>query len=178
MTPSALVNHGEELEVNLVKPAGEVDDEGRPVGPGHDPAHECLGQPPFEQVRGPRVQPVLGQSEVCCDSRPCGQEGLRQRLSEAQFAILGYREEIHVPGRAPDEAEGSQRGTTDDHDLNMTAERLQLIGSAPSSRPIVSSVISTPLSVTGRDVEGLQSGCSTSLFRMLNTQRHELIALG
>ena len=31
MTPSALVNHGKELEVNLVEPPGEVDHEGRPV---------------------------------------------------------------------------------------------------------------------------------------------------
>ena len=128
MAPSALVNHCKELEVNLVESAGEADDEGRPVGPGHHPAHEGLGQPPFEQVRWPRVQPVLGQSEVCCDSGPCGQQGWRQGLGEAQFAILGYREDVHVPGRAPDEAECGQRGTTDDHDLSMTAERLQLIG--------------------------------------------------
>jgi hypothetical protein len=35
MTPSALVNHGKELEVNLVEPPGEVDHEGRPVRPSH-----------------------------------------------------------------------------------------------------------------------------------------------
>jgi hypothetical protein len=29
MTPSALVNHGKELEVNLVEPTGEADHEGR-----------------------------------------------------------------------------------------------------------------------------------------------------
>jgi len=109
MSPSALVNHGKELEVNLVEPAGKVNDEGRPVVPGYHPAHESLGQPPFEQVRWSWVQPVLGQSEVRCDIRPCGQEGLRQRFSEAQFAILGYREEIYVPGRAPDKAEGGTR---------------------------------------------------------------------
>ena len=38
------------------------------------------------------------------------------------------KEEVHVPCRAPDEAECGQRGTTFDHDLSMTAERLQLIG--------------------------------------------------
>src|SRR5579859_313730 len=113
VTPSALVNHGKELEVDLVEPAGEVDDEGSPVGPGHRPAHESLGQPPFEQIRRACVQPVLGQPEVCCDCGTGGQEGLRQRFGRAQFAILGYGEEIHVSGRTPDEAEGGQRGTTD-----------------------------------------------------------------
>ena len=86
--------------MNLVEPARKVNHEGRPVVPGYHAAHESLGQPPFEQVRWPRVQPVLGQSEVRCDSRACGQEGLRQRFGEAQFAILGYREEIYVPVRA------------------------------------------------------------------------------
>jgi hypothetical protein len=47
---------------------------------------------------------------------------LALRFGEAQFAILGYREEIHVPGRALDEAEGGQRGAADDHDLNVAAE--------------------------------------------------------
>jgi hypothetical protein len=31
-------------------------------------------------------------------------EGLWQGFGEAQFSILGYREEIYVSGRAPDEA--------------------------------------------------------------------------
>jgi hypothetical protein len=91
MAPSALINHGKELEVNLVEPAGKVHDEGRPVGPGHHPAHEGLRQPPLQQVRWPRVQPVLGQPEVRSDSCPCSQERLRQRLGEAQLAVLGYR---------------------------------------------------------------------------------------
>lgn len=33
MWPSALVNHGKELEVNLVEPAGKVNDEGRMTRP-------------------------------------------------------------------------------------------------------------------------------------------------
>jgi hypothetical protein len=53
---------------------------------------------------------------------------LWQRFGTAQFAVFGYREEIYISGRAPDEAEGGQRGTTDNHDLNVAAERLQLIG--------------------------------------------------
>ena len=85
------------------------------------------GQPPFEQVRRPWVQPVLGQSEVRGNSRSCGQEWLRQRLGEAQFAVVGYREDIHIPSGAPDEAKCRQRGTADDHDLNVAAQRLQLI---------------------------------------------------
>jgi len=128
MTPSALINHGKELEANLVEPAGEVDHEGRPVRPGHHPAHESLRQTPFEQIRRPRVQPVLVQSEVCRDSGPCGHHGWRQGFGEAQFAILSNREEVYVPRRAPDEAECRQRRTTDDDDLRVTAERLQLIG--------------------------------------------------
>ena len=40
--------------------------------------------------------------------------------AEAQLAIVCYRQEIHVPGRALDQAEGSQRGTPDDHHLNLT----------------------------------------------------------
>ena len=86
------------------------------------------GSPHFSKSVGPRVQPVLGQPEVRSDSRPCGQERLRQRLGEAQFAVVGYREQVHVPGRAPDEAQSGQRGTADDHDLNVAAQRLQLIG--------------------------------------------------
>jgi hypothetical protein len=85
------------------------------------------GSPHLSRSVG-RVQPVLGQSEVCCDSRPCSQEGWWQRFGEAQLAIFGYREEIYVSGRTPDEAEGGQRGTTDDDDLNTAVERLQLIG--------------------------------------------------
>jgi hypothetical protein len=46
----------------------------------------------------------------------------------AQLAIDGYRQEIHISGRTLDEAAGGQRGTSYDHDLNLTAERLQLIG--------------------------------------------------
>jgi hypothetical protein len=155
MTPTALVNHGKELEVDLIEAAGEVNNEGRPVGPGHHPAHEALGQPPFQQVRRSCVQPVLGQSEVRRNSRSCGQEWLRQRVGEVQFAVVGYREEIHVPGRAPDEAKCGQRGTADDHNLNVAAQRLQLIGQRPSSRPSVSPVISKYRSVTYRDDEGL-----------------------
>lgn len=104
---------------------------------------------------GPRVQPVLGQSEVCCDSRPCGQEGPWQRLGWAQLAILGYCEDIYVPGRTPDKAEGGWRGTTDDHDLNVTAGRLQLIGKRAEQR--VNRLVSDlhVLSVTDRDVESL-----------------------
>lgn len=56
------------------------------------------------------------------------QERLRQGLGKAQFAVVCYREEVHVPGRAPDQAEGGQRATPDDHDLNVAATRLQLIG--------------------------------------------------
>jgi hypothetical protein len=123
MTPSALVNHGEEFEVNLVVPTGEMYDEGSPVGPGHHTAHESLGQPPFEHFRWPRVQPVLGKSKVCCDSSPCGQEDSWQRFGKPQFAVLGYREEVYISGRALDESEGSQCRTTDDHDFKVTAER-------------------------------------------------------
>jgi hypothetical protein len=128
MTTAALVNHGKKLEVYLVEPTSEVNDQGTPVGSGHDAAHECLGQPPFEQMCWPRVQPVLGEAEVRCHSRSCGQERFWQRFSEAQFAVVGYREEVHVPGRTFDEAKCGQGRTTDDHDLNVTAERLQLIG--------------------------------------------------
>jgi hypothetical protein len=53
---------------------------------------------------------------------------------------------------APDEAQSGQRGTADDRDLNVAAQRLQL--SAPNSKPIVSSVISTYQSVTDQDAEG------------------------
>jgi hypothetical protein len=127
MTSPALVNHGKELEVNLVEPAGEVDNEGRPITPGHHTAHESLRQPPLEQFRWPRVQPGVGQTEVRRDGRPRGQESLWQRFGTTQLPILGYREEIHVSGRAPDQAESGQRGSTDDHDLNMTAKRPQLI---------------------------------------------------
>jgi len=51
MPTTALINRGEELEVNLVEPTGEVDNERRPVGPAHLPAHEALRQPPPEQIR-------------------------------------------------------------------------------------------------------------------------------
>jgi hypothetical protein len=96
---------------------------------------------------------------------------LRQRFGEAQFAILGYREEIYVPGRAPDKAEGGQRGTTDDHDLNMAAERLQLIGQrAEQQVDRLICDLHIP-SITDRDVEGLQSGPSTSSFGMARPTR-------
>jgi hypothetical protein len=128
MTTPSLVNHGVQLEVNLVEAASEVDDQGFPIGPGHDAAHEGLRQPPSEQIRWPCVQPVLIQAEVRSDSRSCGQERFWQRLGRAQFAVDGDRQEIHVPGRTLDETKGGQRGTPYDHDLNLTAERLQLIG--------------------------------------------------
>jgi hypothetical protein len=72
-----------------------------------------------------------------------------------QFTVLGYREEIYVSGRAPDEAEGGQRGTTDDHDLNVTAEHLQLIGQRAEQQ--VDGLISDlhVLSVPDRDDEHL-----------------------
>ena len=38
MTTPSLVNHGVQLEVNLVEAASEVDDQGFPIGPGHDAA--------------------------------------------------------------------------------------------------------------------------------------------
>ena len=134
MAPAALVNHGEKLEVNLIEPVREVDDEGRSVRPGYHPVHESFGQPPFEQVRRSRIQPVLGQPEVRRDSRPGDQEDLRKRFSEAQFAVLGDCKEIYVSGRAPDQAEGTERGTAYDHDLNLTAEYLQLIGQRGKER--------------------------------------------
>ena len=37
MTTPSLVNHGVQLEVNLVEAASEVDDQGFPIEPGHDP---------------------------------------------------------------------------------------------------------------------------------------------
>ena len=80
---------------------------------------------------------------------------MRQRFGEAQFAILGYREEIYVPGRAPDKAEGGQRGTTDDHDLSAAAERLQLIGQCAEQNVDCLICDLHVLSVTDRDVEGL-----------------------
>lgn len=122
------------LKVNLVEAAGEVNDEGRPVGPGHHAAHETFGQPPVQQVRRSCVQPVLVQSEVRCDRSPCGQEWLRQWLGEAQFAVVGYREEIHIPGRTPDQAECRQSGTADDHDLKVAAQHLQLIVQRPEQQ--------------------------------------------
>jgi hypothetical protein len=53
---------------------------------------------------------------------------LRERFRQAKFAVLGYREEVYVSGRTLNEAQGGQGGTTDDHNLNEIAERLQLIG--------------------------------------------------
>ena len=44
-------------------------------------------------------------------------------------ALLSHgKEKVHVPCRAPDEAECGQRGHLLTYDLSMTAERLQLIG--------------------------------------------------
>ena len=144
--------------MNLVEAAGKVNDERRPVGPGHHPAHEALRQSPFQQVRWPRVQPVLSQPEVRCDSRPCSQEYLRQRLGEAQFAVVGYRDDIHISGRAPDEAEGGQRRTADDHNLSAAAQRLQLICQrAEQHADRLITDLHTSKGTT-RDVEGLQSG--------------------
>jgi hypothetical protein len=99
-----------------------------------------------------------------------------QRFGEAQFAILGYREEIHVSGRAPDEAESSQRGTTDDHDLNPAAKRLQLIGQRAEQEVnrVISDLHVSECNIQG--VEGLQPGCSTSSFRMLAFQLLDLLA--
>jgi hypothetical protein len=54
--------------------------------------------------------------------------GSWQRFGKPQFAVLGYRKEIYISGRALDESEGSQCRTTDDHDLKVTAKRPQLIG--------------------------------------------------
>ena len=55
-------------------------------------------------------------------------------MGRAQFAVDGDRQEIHVPGRTLDETKGGQRGTPYDHDLNLTAEYLQLIGQRGKER--------------------------------------------
>ena len=41
MTPASLVNHGEDLEVNLIDAPGEMDVQGRTVMSGDDPGHEA-----------------------------------------------------------------------------------------------------------------------------------------
>lgn len=89
-------------------------------------------------------------------------------FSQAQFAVLGYREEVYVPGGAPDEAEGGQRGTADDHYLNRAAEHLQLVGQRAEEHAdrLVSDLHT--LIISERDVEHLESGCSITSFETLS----------
>ena len=86
------------------------------------------GSPHLSRSVGPAFSQFSASPKSAATAARAARRDGGKGFGEAQFAILGYREEVHVPGRAPDEAECGQRGTTDDHDLNMTAERLQLIG--------------------------------------------------
>jgi hypothetical protein len=85
-----------------------------------------------------------------------------------QLAVLGYRQDIHVSGRPPDKAQGRESGTTYDHDLDMTADRLQLIGQRAKQQ--VNRLVGDlhVRSVGDRDDEHLESRPSKSSFEMLD----------
>jgi hypothetical protein len=55
MSPSALVDHGKELEVNLVEPAGEVDHEGRPYDLVTTRLMKASGRPHLSRSVGPAL---------------------------------------------------------------------------------------------------------------------------
>jgi hypothetical protein len=66
-----LINHGEELEVDLVYPSGEVHGKRPTVAPRHHPGHEFGWQAPSQQIGRAGVQPVPVEIEVSCYAIPC-----------------------------------------------------------------------------------------------------------
>jgi len=66
VSPSGLIDHREELEVDLVQPPGEVNGKGLTVASRHNPSHETIWETPFQKVCRTAVQPVFVQIEVAC----------------------------------------------------------------------------------------------------------------
>ena len=72
-----LINHGEELEVDLVYASGEVHGKRPTVAPRHYPGHEFGWQAPPQQIGRAGVQPVPVEIEVSCYAIPCRPQRLR-----------------------------------------------------------------------------------------------------
>ena len=120
MTPTALVNHGEQLEVDLIDPPGEMDYQRLAIRTSDDPGHKPMRQTPLDQVRWPGVQPVLVEIEVSRNGGSCRQEHTRERLRKTEFSVDSDGEQIYVSSGTPDKPERCQRRAAD-HDYLKVA---------------------------------------------------------
>jgi hypothetical protein len=127
MSPAPLVDHGEELEVNLIEAPCEMDDERRTVIARDHPGHEAIRQTPLDQFRRSAVQPVFIKVEVSRNERPGGHELARERLRKTQLALVRDGKEIHVPCRTPDEAKRREGRAADHHHFHMAVQGVQLL---------------------------------------------------
>jgi len=167
VAPSGLVDHREELEVNLIHAPGEMDCEGMAVVSRHDPGHEARRQTLREKVRRTAVEPVLGQVEVTRHAIPRRPQRFRQRLRWVKFTILDDREQVHIPSSPHDEAESSQGGTSDDDYLLLGVKRPQLFRESGKDQV---ECLPTDLHVS----QSNRGGCSTSRIGMLNDLIHDV----
>jgi hypothetical protein len=110
MASASLVNHGEDLEVDLVDTPGEMGIQRRTVLASDQPGHEAIRQTPLDQICRPGVQPVLVEAEVSRNRRPRGQERVWERLRKIELPLVGDSEDIHVSGSTPHKAERRERG--------------------------------------------------------------------
>jgi hypothetical protein len=110
MTPTSLVNHGEELEVDLINAPGEIDDQRRTILASDHPGHEAMRQTPLDQVGRSGVQPVLVEVEISRNGCSSGQERVREGPRKAKFPLDGDGREIHVPGGTTDKTERRECG--------------------------------------------------------------------
>lgn len=117
------------------------------------------------------IQPVLVQVEVTPDAIPRRLQGLRQWLGRAKFTVLGDRKHVHIPSCPLDQAEGSECGTADHDYFHLLAKRSQLLRQRIEDHvERLAGDLHTVNHTRNQDVEGLESWCSKSRFKMLRVE--------
>jgi hypothetical protein len=157
--PGSLVDHGVELEVDLIEAAREMDGERLSMVTTLESVDKAVGEPEVEQVGRGRVEPILGQVEVARDlvTRFDQRSGQRPWLRERPTGK--ERDNVDVAGGPADQPEGEQPGAADDDEFDPPAACGELL--AQGREELISLYC-----VHDRDDSHPDTRCLTSRFGM------------